>query len=932
MQNAFSIQITLDQNFNIGSGFNNTVWILKYDTLGRIYAGGSFTNYNTSTLNRIVRLNFDGSVDTTFNSGTGFNNTVRCIALQTDGKIIVGGNFTTYNGTPSPRIIRLHPNGQIDTSFNVGTGFNSEVYAIELLNDGRIIVGGQFATYNTINSSKIALLHPNGSIDSSFIIGSGFAGSFTRVSAIQIQPDGKFIIGGNFNNYQGSPIPSHLIRLNPNASIDTSFFLASGANGTIHSLFLMNDGRIMVGGLFLTLNGNASSRLIRLNNDGSLDNTFSTQSGFINPPGTSSSQINSIFPTPDGKFLIGGTFAGYDFVNQGKLIKINLDGTLDTSFNIQTGFGGGLDFVSSIAYNGINSFAVGGSFVSINGITQSRIAQFISLNSMPISNYSSFPTNISCFDVDSVSTLNIGLNQIFAIRMSPTGHVGFAVGSGGTVQKTTDGGSTWNNSNSGIPANLFLEDAFVFDNNNAVIAGTNFISSEIYRTSNGGQTWNSSQISGNDSINIRDLSFVNASLGYAIGESFSNQSRLYKTINGGVSWSVLQTFGNQFVSVDFTDSLVGYIGGFNGSLAKTTNGGQNWNTIPGIINGDIVTMNFTSQDSGYIAVNDFADSYILKTNDGAVTLDTLHQNSNTKVFEIMAFTNGWLAVGDNKVTFFNDNNNLINSLIVPSSSFRSIGYLNPDSLILGSSQNIFMMYEPTVPLPTITSFPTCLFQPATIIAQNYNGVLKWYSDSLLQNLINVGSDSIIINVDSVNFKVYLQVVNGTCLSQIIVHNLTVEVLPIDSISFDGMNLVVNNLYDTYKWIDCTTGSLLANGNQAFFLPPQAGIYSVVVSLNNCSDTLPCFNYNTTGLRNQIIAPDITIYPNPTTGEFTVKSSFKIKRILIFNSLGQTVKTYSLNEINYNLKIDISELPENIYTVLVEGEESLYVQRIVKISN
>ena len=99
-----------------------------------------------------------------FNIGTGFNNTVRVINIQPDGKILVGGGFSTYNGTTRNRIIRLNSNGSIDTSFNIGTGFNGNVFTIDIQPDGKILVGGDFTTYNGTTSNRIIRLNPNGSI------------------------------------------------------------------------------------------------------------------------------------------------------------------------------------------------------------------------------------------------------------------------------------------------------------------------------------------------------------------------------------------------------------------------------------------------------------------------------------------------------------------------------------------------------------------------------------------------------------------------------------------------------------------------------------------------------------------------------------------------------------------------------------------------
>lgn len=95
---------------------------------GKILVGGSFTSWQfsnyTTTQNNLTRINVDGSLDTSFGVGSGFNGDVNSIALQADGKIMVGGTFTAYNGFSAPNLIRLNANGSVDTGFGLGSGFN----------------------------------------------------------------------------------------------------------------------------------------------------------------------------------------------------------------------------------------------------------------------------------------------------------------------------------------------------------------------------------------------------------------------------------------------------------------------------------------------------------------------------------------------------------------------------------------------------------------------------------------------------------------------------------------------------------------------------------------------------------------------------------------------------------------------------------------
>jgi uncharacterized delta-60 repeat protein len=97
-------------------------------------------------INGRTRLNADGSLDGGFNSGAGANGTILSVALQPNGKVLIGGSFTTFNGTNRVHIARLNANGSLDTTFNPGTGADGVVRSIALQSDGKVLIGGDFLT------------------------------------------------------------------------------------------------------------------------------------------------------------------------------------------------------------------------------------------------------------------------------------------------------------------------------------------------------------------------------------------------------------------------------------------------------------------------------------------------------------------------------------------------------------------------------------------------------------------------------------------------------------------------------------------------------------------------------------------------------------------------------------------------------------------
>ncbi|MFY8035064.1 MAG: delta-60 repeat domain-containing protein, partial [Flexibacteraceae bacterium] len=286
---------TLDTSFNSGIGANNLVWIVASQPDGKIIIGGSFNTYNNIPRNNIARLNADGSLDATFNPGIGTNGSVLSIVIQPDGKIIIGGNFTNYDGTVRNRIARLNANGSLDTTFSFTASANDQVRTIAMQPDGKIMIGGNFTTCNSTTRNRIARLNSDGSLDTTFNPGTG---ANISVYSVALQPDSKIIISGGFNTYNGVARKS-IVRLNVDGSLDTSFNPGTGASSWIYTSAIQTDGKIIVGGFFSTYNGFARNNIARLNSNGSLDTSFNKGTG-------SNSQLYASVLQLDGKIIVGG--------------------------------------------------------------------------------------------------------------------------------------------------------------------------------------------------------------------------------------------------------------------------------------------------------------------------------------------------------------------------------------------------------------------------------------------------------------------------------------------------------------------------------------------------------------------------------------------------------------------------------------------------
>jgi uncharacterized delta-60 repeat protein len=350
---------TISENSFNGGGANESIFTSALQTDGKVIIGGAFTEVNSVSTNYIARLTNSGSIDSSFNIGTGFNSLVRTIAIQSDGKIVVGGEFTDYDGTTQGLITRLNSDGSIDTGFTIGSGFSGPVYDIKILSDGKIVVVGGFTEYDGVTQNYITRLNPNGSRDTSFNIGSGFNNPAYVISLI---PFSTFIyVGGEFTTYN-SVTQNGLIRISPNGSRDTNFntgtgfyYSTVGAPAKIISIavhpfptnsinsdsLIQLQNRVVVGGDFDEFNGTPQYGITRLLSNGTRDTNFFTGLGFpyIDTNGTpifdyNGSYVSSLAIQSDGKILIGGRFTQYQNIPQKYLIRLNQNGSYDSEFNL----------------------------------------------------------------------------------------------------------------------------------------------------------------------------------------------------------------------------------------------------------------------------------------------------------------------------------------------------------------------------------------------------------------------------------------------------------------------------------------------------------------------------------------------------------------------------------------------------------------------
>ena len=409
---------SIDSTFNeidFDLRFNDFLLDVKVLAGGKIMIAGSHR-----TFGKIFRLNSDGSTDSGFNTPAIVNASpaaalIQTFGIQSTGKIVIFGNFNGINGVSRVSFARLNADGSLDLSFNDGTqgisaskivilsddsilagyhtsddslikynadgvidksftqitnsryftvdssdriiasqeldaplvqriqrfgsgglednsfvealvGKNGIVTQTAIQSDGKILMSGGYGHVKGVRKSGLIRLNSDGTIDNSFNTSLVLE---HLISKIVVLDDGKILLGGSFRQSNGQS--KGLARLNSDGSTDTSFdspVIFEMPTQIVHDFEFQSDGKILAGGLFVTVNGTSCNNLFRMNTDGSRDTTFQCPSMSDNNP------INDIVIRSDGKILIGGAFpSGISGINRTNLALLNTDGTIDQSFN-----------------------------------------------------------------------------------------------------------------------------------------------------------------------------------------------------------------------------------------------------------------------------------------------------------------------------------------------------------------------------------------------------------------------------------------------------------------------------------------------------------------------------------------------------------------------------------------------------------------------
>lgn len=308
---------------------------------GKVVVVGSFN----APFSGIYKILGNGQLDTSFNAGIGisgtlpFTSTIQDIDIYPDGRIIIVGSFTSYNGTPAMGIARLMPNGDIDTTFNTSTGFTTAPYAVKIVEGEKILVGAK-GDYKGTPTKSLIKINPDASVDTSFgggqrmLTSVGTGTPDRQVYYIEKATNGYYI-GGSFTHYDTSESRG-IVKILPNGSIDASFNIGEGfkTNVTADSVYRarvtkikeLPNGRVIVSGAFSSFKNQAVQGIVRLMPNGNLDSTFNNNKVVQSVASNTGHVIDSFDIINNTTLVIGGLFLGYGGNTQPYIVYTDLNG------------------------------------------------------------------------------------------------------------------------------------------------------------------------------------------------------------------------------------------------------------------------------------------------------------------------------------------------------------------------------------------------------------------------------------------------------------------------------------------------------------------------------------------------------------------------------------------------------------------------------
>lgn len=1008
---------------------NSSISRVLLEPDGKMLLTGNFTEYNNYRSRRIVRIFANGKPDTTFKTITGFNTSNVNVILTADSNYLCFGAFSTYNGLVSNNVIKLLRNGQIDTSFKSGLGFNNSVLTAILLPDGGFLLGGAFSNYNGFLCNRLIKLNQFGQRDTSFVLPNlnntvnsvlfhnnllYVAGSFTANAQVNknffvaldlngnIQTsitlntssainqlasinDNSFMVVGNFNTINNLPF-RQLAIVKSNFTIDTNFNTQNGFNGSVNKVCVINSNRFLVLGSYsqyrntltgapLQLTGLAeplfNAELQGLNTGAIGDAVFHPQgnlivtgsfiiSGFtfknnitaynlngeldlnFNRMYGPNGRVRSIQQTADNRFLVFGDFSMYNDLPYKNLLMINGNGELDTSFRFKVNYNGGITF-AQLMPNG--KILLGGGFVTTDGPTYNNLMRLNSNGSLDTTLKANVSSNRALLagNVDFNEKILIGgsfefyqdnfVNNIarlfndggfdatFSGTAIPSGPItkiialpdgkwmifgAFEFWAGtprGYFTRLLNDGTTDTSFHIGSGANQIVNDVKLLPNGSMIIAG-NFTSLngiscfKIAKLNNNGQMDNDFNrvlaINGViNTVHIEPTKKIIIGGNFTVGSNNTVYNLMRLDSNGYIDETFNVGFGvnAQVLSInaDIDGQLL--IGGDFGLYDST-------NYVSRLIkiktNCDFANMLQITNDSSCVPARMHLS--VLPDKGKAFWYNTI--SGGNAVFEGLQFTTPILQ----QTTTYYVELALNNCITNP--RFPVTAIVKPKPTLLVANDSI------------------CAGTSATLVANTLAPITYWQLNDSIVHMGNTFTTNPINQ--NTQFKVWS--VQQSCSSDT-VDALVIIGSPQSQITQVNNALIAPPNQQLYSWINCQNNMVMQTSSLNRFEPTSNGSYKVVVLNGGCFDTSACVVFNTThATSNYITESGVHVYPNPVEDFLTIESKQEMLAAEIYTINGAAVKSV---EMNNSIKAELAchELNSGMYLlkITLKNQQAIWLK-------
>ncbi|MFY8005017.1 MAG: delta-60 repeat domain-containing protein, partial [Chitinophagaceae bacterium] len=313
---------TIDPNFNI-SGF---------------YSNRTQKNLELTPDNKVLvfdlvlkRLLSNGTIDQGFS--TNFSNRYRIEAskILANGKILIAGSFSTPSGEIENKVYRLLSNGRIDSTFSLSARANGAFRTMTTLANGKILLSGEFTSYNGVAVNNVVRLNADGTNDMSFSIAGTFNGAINSIAELT---DGSLLVGGSFNEYNGNPV-SGLLKFDANGTLVSNFnaslkIIIGDFTSIVNDILVMPNGKIVIGGWFNSVNGIRANNIAMINSNGSTDMEFNQFETL--PP----SIFKVVKDGNSGNWIVAGSFDTFGGHKTFGIARVLSNGAVDTTFKHET--------------------------------------------------------------------------------------------------------------------------------------------------------------------------------------------------------------------------------------------------------------------------------------------------------------------------------------------------------------------------------------------------------------------------------------------------------------------------------------------------------------------------------------------------------------------------------------------------------------------